>query len=250
MKKPLFKSITKHKDKVIVAGYLQLHIYLFLMGTVISFLFLDDLNEEADFRALQLFIGIFVFFFMLHISLAVASKFTKRINGDVAYSWFQHDVTLGSLFWVPVGIGVAFGLAMLIGNLGLSQDDSALYSIYASGFVMMAIFVRTKAILIPIIIHGAFNSLVIFISSPAVAFNTAIPVPEIGLQLGTLSRLATESISQFFVVAPAEEMLKMGGITMWLLIGEGKFNPKSWKFYAGATVTVVWWGSLHLLNAL
>lgn len=246
----MFRFIKQNKDKVIISGVLQHSIYFLLMGLVISFLLLDNLEKDTDFKAILLFLSLFIFIYVILMSLAVTDKFSNRLGGKNAFMFFYHDVTLGSLAWIPLGIGLAFGVSMLISSMGLPQTESALYSIYSSGFIMMAIFIRTKAFLIPTLIHGGFNSLVIFISSPAVQFNTAIPVPEIGLQLGTLSRLATEAISQFFIVAPSEEMLKMGGIALWLLLGKGKFDPHSWQFYVGAIVTVIWWGSLHLLQSL
>jgi hypothetical protein len=249
----MMKFILNNKDKVIISGFLQHNIFFVLMGLVISFLLLDNLDSDADFRAIQLFMGLFIFFYVIHVGLAVSDKYSKRISGKNAFLFFQHDVTIGSLAWVPIGIGLAFGVSLIISNANLPQTESAFYSIFLSGLIMMLIFIRTKAFLIPTLIHGGFNSLVIIFSSPSVGFqllSTNIPIPEIGLQLGTLSRLATESISQFFVVAPAEEMLKMGGITFWLLLGKGKFDPKSWQFYVGAFVTVGWWSSLHLLNAI
>lgn len=246
--------IRKHKDKVIVDGFTQTAIYFLLMVLVIAFFALDNLNKETDFRATILFLTLFMAVYLILVALATQDRFSKRLQGKNALLFFQHDITLGTLIWIPIGVGLSFGFALLMNNIGLNQLDSALYSIYGSGFIMMAIFLKTRAYLIPVLIHGAFNTLIIISTSPAVNFSllshTAIPIPEIGLRIGTLNALASESIFQFFLVAPSEEMLKMGGIAFVLLLGKGKFDPKSWQFWVGAIFAVLYWGQLHLLQAL
>ena len=147
---------------------------------------------------------------------------------------------------------MAFGFSLLISNVGLDDSTSAILAIGGSGAIMMMIFFRTGSILIVIAIHGLFNSMVILLSSNLVDFKilSPIPIPEIGVSLGSLSTLGSEMVFQFFLVATSEEMFKMLVIAFVLAITKNQFDNKgSWVYIAGA-FSVAIWTAYHLIIAV
>jgi membrane protease YdiL (CAAX protease family) len=241
-------------NKVIVNGGVQTIIYFMLSVIVVLFFALGNLNNDVEFRSTIIFMTVFMASYLLLLGLSVNPAIGKYLKGKNVQLFFQHDVTTSHLLWIPIGVIASFGVSLLINNAGFDSTLGSLLAIGASGAIMMAIFFRTGSILIPIIIHGVFNSLVIVLSSPLlnlkILSNTPIPIPEIGISFGTLNSLASESIYQLFLVAPSEEMFKMLILAFVLYVVKNKFDSKSIWVYVGGAISVSIWTVYHMIQAL
>lgn len=239
-------------NRVVVTGGVQTAIYFMLSVIVVLFFALSSLNNATEFRSTIIFMTVFLASYLLLLGLATSPSIGKYFKGRNVALFFQHDITVGHLLWIPIGLVMAFGYSLMISNIGLDPTNSALLSIFGSGMIMMFIFFRTGAILIPIIIHGLYNSLVILLSSSLVNFKilSPIPVPEIGISLGTLNTLASESIFQFFLVAPSEEMFKMLVIAFILAITKNQFDNKGITVYVAGIFAVILWTVYHLIQSI
>ena len=221
---------------------------------VVLFFALGSINDGQEFRSTIIFMTVLMSSYMLLLGLSVSPSIGKFFKGRNVQLFFQHDVTLGHLLWIPIGFITSFGFSLLVNNLGLPDIEQALIAIIGSGAIMMFIFFRTGSILIPIIIHGLFNTVVIILSSNIVDFtllsNTPIPIPEIGITLGTLTPLASESVFHFFLVAPSEEMFKMLVIAFFLAISKNQFDNKGIMVYVAGAFAITIWSIYHLVSAL
>ena len=240
-------------NSVIISGGVQTAIYFMLSVIIVLFFALGSTDETTEFRSTIIFMTVFMASYLMLLGLSVNPAVKPYFQGKNATLFFQHDITKGHLLWIPIGFVMAFGFSLLASNVGLDDQTSAIVSIAGSGSIMMFIFFRTGAILIPIIIHGLFNSMVILLSSNLVDFSVAlspIPIPEVAVQLGSLSTVASEMIFQFFLVATSEEMFKMLVIAFVLAITKNKFDAKgAWVYIAGAFAVAIW-TSYHLIIAV
>ena len=241
-------------NRVVVSGGVQTAIYLMLSVIVVLFFSLGSLNDGTEFRSTVIFMTVLMASYLLLLGLSVSPSIGKYFKGKNVQLFFQHDITTGHLLWIPIGFVLAFGFSLMVNNLGLPQTEQAIIAIGGSGAIMMFIFFRTGSILIPIIIHGLFNTVVIILSSDLVNFNvlsnTPIQIPEIGISFGSLNSLASESIFQFFLVAPSEEMFKMLVIAFILAITKNQFDNKSPMVYVAGAFAVTIWTSYHLIASL
>ncbi len=239
-------------NKVVVTGGVQTAVYFMLSVIVVLFFALSALNDETEFRSTIIFMVVFLASYLLLLGLSTSPSIGKYFKGRNVALFFQHDITVGHLKWIPIGLIMSFGFSLLVSNIGLDDTTSALVSIGGSGMIMMFIFFRTGAILIPIVIHGLYNTLVIVLSSNLVNFKilSPIPIPEIGVSLGSLNTLASESIFQFFLVAPSEEMFKMLVIAFILAITKNTFDNKGFTVYVAGFFAVAIWTVYHLIQSI
>ena len=237
--------------RVVVSGGVQTAIYFMLSIIVVLFFALANINKQVEFNTTILFMTVFLASYIMLLALSTSPTIGKYFKGRNATLFFQHDVTMGHLLWIPIGFFLAFGFSLLVNNAGFEQQTSAILAIAGSGAIMMFIFFRTGSILIPILIHGLFNSVVIILSSNLVDFNllsnTPIPIPEIGVTLGSLNILASEIVFQFFLVALSEEMFKMLVIAFVLTITKNQFDSKGGMVYVAGGFAVLIWTGYHLI---
>lgn len=221
---------------------------------VVLFFALGAINDGTEFRSTIIFMTVFMASYLLLLGLSTSPSIGQFFKGKNVQLFFQHDITLGHMLWIPIGFVMAFGFSLFVNNLGLTDTVQALIAIAGSGAIMMFIFFRTGSILIPILIHGLFNSVVIILSSNLLGFkilsNTPIPVPEIGVSVGSLNTLASESVFQFFLVAPSEEMFKMLVIAFFLAITKNQFDNKGSMVYVAGAFAVTIWTIYHLISAI
>ncbi len=192
--------------------------------------------------------------YVVLLGLSTSPAIGKYFKGKNVQLFFQHDITLGHLLWIPIGFALVFGFSLLVNVAGFEPQSASLLAIGGSGAIMMFIFFRTGSILIPVLIHGLFNSVVIILSSNLVDFkilsNTPFPIPEIGVSLGTFNLLASEVVFQFFLVALSEEMFKMLIIAFVLTISKNQFDDKGFMVYVAGGVSVGIWTVYHLIQAI
>jgi hypothetical protein len=240
-------------QSVVLSGGVQTAVYFMLSVIIVLFFALGSSDETTEFRSTMIFMVVFLASYLMLLGLSVNPAIKPYFQGKNATLFFQHDITKGHLLWIPLGFVMAFGFSLLVSNIGLDDKTGAIVSIAGSGTIMMFIFFRTGAILIPIAIHALFNSTVILLSSNIVDFSVAlspIPIPEVAVQLGSLSTLASEMIFQAFLVAPSEEMFKMLVIAFVLAITKSKFDTKgAWVYIAGG-FSIAIWTAYHLIIAV
>ncbi len=247
-------NLGKHfqNDKTVISGGVQTAVYFMLSIIVVLFFALGAINDDTEFRSTIIFMTVFMASYLMLLALSVSPSIGKYFKGKNASLFFQHDITARGLLWIPIGFFMAFGFSLLVSNMGLDDQSSAVLSIAGSGAIMMFIFFRTGSILVVIGIHGLFNSMVILLSSNLVDFKilSPIPIPEIGVNLGSLSSLGSEMIFQFFLVATSEEMFKMLVIAFVLAITRNQFDTKGvWVYLAGGFAVALWTG-YHLIIAV
>jgi len=239
----------------ITAGH-QIVTYVMFSVITITYLLLTDIETDAPFKANLIFYLMLLgsFFFVFIISFT--NVFERKLGGEKgARFFFFTDVKFGTfLIWVPIGVLGSFGIALVSQNLGLDSTSASLISIAGSGTVMMAIFFITKTIMIPIIIHALFNTIVIALRDGIIASvgvtQELFPIPDVGISIGQFNQFGTDVLVQFTLVAPAEEMLKMLIIAFVVLgIPNARFKTGFAKF-AGAFFALLIWSSFHAIQAV
>jgi len=242
-------------SRSITAGH-QIVTYVSFSVITITYLLLTDIETDAPFKGNLIFYLMLLgsFFFVFIVSFT--DVFQRKLGGekDARFFFFTDVSATKFIIWVPVGVLLSFGVALLSQNLGLSSIDASLVSIAGSGTVMMIVFFITKTIMIPIIIHGFFNTIVIALRDGIVVSDflglELFPIPNVGISTAQFNQFATDVLIQFTLVAPAEEMLKML-IIMFVILGvpNARFKTGITK-YIGAFFALLIWSSFHLIQAL
>ncbi len=227
-------------------------IYLVIGAIFSSFAFLTNYNHGSNQIASITFFSLtYIFSFVFLIMLPFMSQmYGTRVRGSdgVRPFWLQ-NLTLGKLAWVPIGVVGVFAMAYL--SVGL---QSPIIGIFLSGVIMMICFFRTHSILVPILIHGIYNAVIVVLQAGIFtnSFLSTAPtsVPLIGVSLVAGSQLTSEMIFQFVLVATTEELLKMLIIAFFIVNIKGTFDSKGILKYFGAVTAIIIWSVLHLIVAL
>lgn len=226
-------------------------IYLVVGAMFAIFAFLLNLQNDIQIKSIIFFSITYLFCYVFLITLPfMSSVYSQRSRGsDGSRPFWLQNLQPKQLIWIPFGILGVFAVAYA--SLGLQNP---LLGIMFSGIVMLIAFYRTHNILIPILIHGTYNAIVVFLKSGLISNSvlsvSPIPVPTIGVSLVAGSQLASEMIFQYVLVAVAEELLKMLIIAFILVNIKGSFDSKGgWKYLAGG-IAVVIWSVLHLIVSL
>ena len=216
----------------------------FGLSVITVFVFLLGASQDCgsvEFCSATIFFLIFIGSLVMLILLgSVNGTIGSRLQGEnnVRY-FFMQDVTVGKLLWIPAGIVGVFAVSFFA-----IEIQEPLVGIFLSGLIMLVAFLRTNAILIPIIIHGFYNSAVVYFRSidpNSLLSASPITVPEIGLTFPDLSQLASEIIFQNVLVAGSEEMFKVFIIAFVIVSTKGTFSSKGiTKWIAGFIAVTVW----------
>lgn len=227
---------------------------MFSMMAVIAILFfgLSNLNTDQDFKALTIFSLTFLasFFMLMMIS---TTPIGNRLNGKNVRLWFFHPVTARDLLiYVPLGIGIAFLFSFIANNAGFDAQIGRIFAISGAGIGFLFILVKTRSILLPVLGHGFFNTIVILLKSNIatgeVLSSNPFPVPIIGVTLGGLNQLASESLFQILLVGNAEEWFKVLVMSFVLLSYKGKFDAKGIVIVILAGLfAVAMWAVFHII---
>jgi len=241
-------------DTHITFGH-QLILYVSFSVITITFLLLQDYDKDTEFKGNLIFfltlIGSFVFLY----AFSFTDIYQRKLGVHGAVLFFMQDLPIRKfIIYVPMGIGASLLMSIVSQNLGLDATNSSLVSIAGAGTVMMIAFFLTKSIVVPILIHGAFNTLVIALRDGILtsvgATNALFPVPDVGITVGGFNQFATDALIQFTLVAPAEEMMKMLVIFFVVLgIPNAKFSDGIAK-YVGAFFALLIWTMFHAIIAV
>ena len=242
-------------------------IWVLALPMILGFFALSNIQNEVEFRTLQTF-------FFLYLGSGVGILFAQANLGgtgdrakDLNIFW-TNDIDINGLVWITIGIFtvVASIFVILFSLSGADADtirNGQFVGIFIGGVIMMVAFLKTHALLVPIIIHGTYNSLVVYLQQTQFAivggieqFSTVgeerilLGVNEIGIGFQGVSNIFSEFIWQFTLVATAEEFLKLAILVFVVILINGFFKSSGLSVLVGAGVAVLFWSSLHLVSAI
>lgn len=201
-------------------------IFFFLLQNV-------SLCSAQLFCSTQVFFTILIASFLMLVTIFVLQFIDHKKAQNMASAnlvlFFFKNWQWKNLLYIPAGVGLAF-LGAYVGSI-LNQP---LVSITLAGLVMGIFLYRTNSVIIPILIHGIYNSFVVFFESfpqgsllHSFGLSTNNIVPSLGNNLSTISGLTNEMVFQLFLVAIAEEIFKVFMIVLIVVSTEGKFDTKN-----------------------
>lgn len=220
--------------------------YLFFSITVIAVLvFLLDSSKGCD-EAIINFCTISIFIIVFIVSLGMLMLLTL-LTYDVSGGYFKYksvrlffleDINLKQVAVIPVGL-----LGVFIVSYMAILAQSPLAGIIGSGLIMGSIFLYVNSAMPVIVIHGLYNSIVVFLRSQQLTlFSTSpISVPDISFQVFN-QQVINEILTQILLVAPAEELFKIFMMTVFLIIIKLRFDYSGIgsKVISMILATVVW----------
>lgn len=220
--------------------------YLFFSITVIAVLvFLLDSSKGCD-EAIINFCTISIFIIVFIVSLGMLMLLTL-LTYDVSGGYFKYksvrlffleDINLKQVAVIPVGL-----LGVFIVSYMAIVAQSPLAGIIGSGLIMGSIFLYVNSAMPVIVIHGLYNSIVVFLRSQQLTlFSTSpISVPDISFQVFN-QQVINEILTQILLVAPAEELFKIFMMTVFLIIIKLRFDYSGIgsKVISMILATVVW----------
>lgn len=243
-------------------------IWVLALPMILGFFALSNIKNEFEFRTLQTF-------FFLYLGSGVGILFAQSNLGgtgerakDLRIFW-TNDIDINGLVWITIGIfTVVASIFLLLFTISGADADTVragqFTGIFIGGIIMMVAFLKTNALLVPIIIHGTYNSLVVYLeqtrfsiiggisqfSSVGDQNHVLLGVNEIGIGFQGVSNVFSEFIWQYTLVATAEEFLKLAILVFVVVLINGFFNSKGLSVIIGASVAILFWSSLHLVSAI
>lgn len=238
-----------------VPELIQIVLFVMLSVIIVMFFGLSNLNEDVEWKAVIVFSSTFFSSFYTLLFLSTVPKVGDRLAGGNARLFFFQPLKLNkeTLLLIVLGIGGAFTFSYLANAMNLDEQSARIFAIFGAGAIFMYQLFRLKSVLVPIITHGAFNSLVIILRSNELTgellSSNPFPVPEIGITLGSLNTIVSESIFQFILVSPSEEFLKLLIMSFVLMSLRGKFETKGlFALIISALFAVIMWTVFHLIR--
>ena len=221
--------------------------WLFLSLSVITVMFflLSNVSkcEATEFCATTIFFQVFLGSgFMLVVLWLLYEKGRERMRvreGNKIKIFFLQDLTIKKLIYVPLGLVGVIGISYVIGTSSIPY--ASYMAIFSSGIVMLACFYKTNSIGVPILIHGLYNSLVVFLRSTTSLSSFPLDVPTIGINFELFGNIISEIIFQLTLVASSEELFKVFIIAFIIVSSEGGFKENNkMKYISGIFAVFVW----------
>lgn len=242
------------QHKVVVSSGTQTILFFMLSVIIILFMLLSNLNSDIEFKSILVFSTVFIASYLLLFSLTFADvgKYLKGRNEVKLF--FMQDITIGSFVYVGLGILGVLGVSFASTYISTDQVSNALIGIIGSGLVMLYIFFKTSSVVVVTLIHGAYNSIIYILRSDYLQGKilgvSGINVPEIGINIGSLDRIISEILNQFFLVALSEEMFKVLVMSFVLIGLKGTFESNSGYKYIAGVMSVLLWAGYHLVQSI
>lgn len=169
--------------------------------------------------------------------------------GSLGKFMFQ-PVTAHKLLWVPLGLVAVVAISFLVTFWNF--EYAPFVGIFFSGLIMGVAFLQTNSLLIPILIHGGYNSIVTFLREGATSlFNGFTPVVGAGgIDLAQQTKFWFEIALQNTLVAPSEELFKLFTIALFVFILRGNYKTPGWRVWLSVILAVLIWTILHLIQGL
>jgi hypothetical protein len=226
-------------------GLAIITVMVFLLGNVSE---CDSVQFCATTIFFIVFIGSLVMLFLLWLILPNAKA--KLADGNVKL-FFMQDVTFRKLTLVVPGLLLVIGFSYMAtifnnGSPDILQNPAPFIGIFLSGLVMGVQLIMTHSILVPILTHGIYNSVVVLMREGVGGLSAfPISVPEIGLTIKGISDLGSEIIFQNVLVASSEELFKTFIIAYFVVATTGSFKQSTKWVWIGMTVAVALWTLYH-----
>ena len=163
----------------------------------------------------------------------------------------MQDITFKKLLLVPVGLVLVITFSYIAtsynnGSPDITQNPAPFVGIFLAGIVMGIQLILTHSILVPILTHGIYNSMVVLLREQVAGLATfPISVPEVGMSIKGFSDLGSEIIFQNVLVASSEELFKTFIIAFFIVAVAGSFRSKGKLVWAGMVVAVLLWTLYH-----
>lgn len=242
-------------------------IWVLALPMILGFFALSNIQNEIEFRTLQTF-------FFLYLGSGVGILFAQANLGGLGEkakdlnTFWTNDIDLNGLMWIAIGIFtvIASIFVLLFAIAGADEDTirtGQFAGIFIGGVIMMIAFLKTNALLVPIIIHGTYNSLVVYLDQTRFALvggidqfavegtdRVLLGVNEIGIGFQGISNIFSEFIWQYTLVATAEEFLKLAILVFVVVLINGYFNARGLSIIIAGAIAILFWSSLHLVNAI
>lgn len=239
----------EHAEKISKGFGLVTWLFFFMTASSTMF-FILSADGSLEFRRVMTFVTAFTLPFLLLLALSRVSGIGDRIKSNDFGEplFFMKNPTLRDLIVVPVGLVTVFASSIILSGVG--QDFSALM---VAGIVIGGSLFITRSIIIPILIHGAYNS-IIYLNSIGVLGNIGIPdnlpitVPLINAQINQFGEIVPEVVFQFGLTATGEEMFRVLLIAGFLLASSGEFATKKLHFIIGIIVAGTAWAVFHAIQ--
>ena len=242
-----------HKKVILNSGTTTI-LFFMLALIVVLFMLLSNLNNDVEFKAILIFITVFIGSYLFLFSLSFTDKGQYLRGKNDIRLFFMHDITIGSFAYVGLGIVAVLGVSFASTYISNDTLVNSVIGIGLSGMILLYIFFKTSSVIIVSLVHGAYNSIIYTLRTDIFANQvlgiSGIPVPEVGINIGSLDRLISEILNQFFLVSISEEMFKILVISFVLIGLKGTFTSEGgYKYFAGA-FAVVLWTAMHLVQSL
>lgn len=223
-------------------------IYLGLTVFVVGVVLLGNVNACGS----QEFCKVTVFALLFGLSgimLLLFAVFTQGGSGQIGGAgelgrFFFQPVTYAKLGWIPIGVIAVTAISYSVTFWDF--EYAPFVGIFFSGLIMMIAFLQTNSILIPIVIHGVYNSIVTFLRDGGQLFTNF--TPSLGDGFAQQTQFWFEVALQNTLVAPSEELFKMFGLAMFIYILQGNYKTPGVRVYISAGMIVFIWTILHLIQ--
>lgn len=231
---------------------------------ILGFYSLSNTSNTGQFQNLTIFFMLYVASLLAIVFIHV-DAFDLRTTAQKLRAFWTDDIDRRRLGWIGIGIIGVFAVVGLTLAIGTNIAPSAIpiiqiLGIALAGCVMMFCFLKTNSILVPIIIHGTYNSFIVFLQqmplslSPGQLNSLPISVPQIGVNFfqnsQVFGRLYSEFIWQYTLVATGEEFLKLAVLYFSIGAIAGKWLPKGVTLLISAVISIAIWTSFHSVVAI
>jgi len=234
------KLFSQHKSSTEKVTFSITFLFFALGIGILGFFLLTASNDSGEFTQTLIFLLIFIASYEILLGTGFAGVTGNgQNNKDSLKYFFAQSPTLSDLKWIPIGLGSIWVVSQVASNV-----ESPLFAIFISGLILSITLIRTNAILIPIIIHGTWNSYV-FLSGLT---TSPFIVPKIGLSTDTW----TQVFFQYFLTSNAEEMMRVVIIVLVVvtLSKNTRFSRKNPIVLGIAViVSVIAWTGYHTIVA-
>ena len=244
-----------HTEQTSFATVITNWIFFALAIFVVMMVTLTEVNlcESTSFCATSIFMFVWTGSFIMLIALYIISQNAKEAwRGKNVLLFFLQGITTQKLVWIPIGLAGVLLISYL--STSIDQPYGSYIGIIGSGMIMLVAFYATNAILIPILIHGIYNSIVVTLQTD---FGTIFIPAVVGgdffsnffTQIG-LGDYFTQVFFQIAVVANAEEFFKVFVIAFILVSTKGKFATDSGSKWVAGIFSVLIWAVYHSIASI
>lgn len=225
-------------------GLAIITVMVFLLGNVSS-------CESVQFCATTIFFIVFIgSLTMLTLLWLISPQIKQRLENNNVKLFFMQDITFKKLLLIIPGLLLVLTFSYLAtsfnnGSSDILENPAPFVGIFLSGLVMGVQLILTHSILVPILTHGIYNSMVVMLRESTGLATFPITVPEIGMSIKGFSDLGSEIIFQNVLVASSEELFKTFIIAFFVVAVAGSFNSKGKLVWAGMIISVLLWTLYH-----